>query len=163
MEETTHSAGRLLRNAREKQSMSVVEVARATRIPLQAIRSIEAEHYDDLPGEVFTRGFLRAYAKSVGLEPNEVLALHTASRRSHNVDPLPVATPVARSRAPQFGIVAIAFMFLLVLFTLALTLVLKPRGNGRPRELSRSSVPASSNAAPSNDVPNVRPWLAGRV
>lgn len=96
---------------------------------------MEADHFDDLPGEVFTRGFLKAYAKAVGLSPDEVLAKYTAARRVVSVEPLPMATPVARSGSRRFG-VAIAFVLLLVLFTLALSIVMRPRGHDRPQELS---------------------------
>jgi cytoskeletal protein RodZ len=117
--------------------MSVGEVSRATRIPSSALERIEADHFDDLPGEVFTRGFLKAYATAIGLSPDDVLARYTAARRVVSVAPLPAATPVARSGSRRLG-VAIAFVLLLVLFTLALSIVLRPRGSDRPQELSLS-------------------------
>ncbi len=127
--------GNYLKRAREARNMSVGEVARATRIPASSIDRIEAEHFDDLPGEVFTRGFLRAYATAVGLVPDDVLARYTAGRRSVSIEPLRLATPVARTGGRRFG-VAIAFVLLLLLFTLALSIVLRPRGYDRPAELS---------------------------
>lgn len=133
----TESIGTFLRRTREGRAISVGEVSRATRIPVQAIERMEADHFDDLPGEVFTRGFLKAYAGAVGLSPDEVLARYTAARRVVSVEPLPVATPVTRS-SRRFG-VAIAFVLLLVLFTLALSIVLRPRGHDRPQELSATS------------------------
>lgn len=137
----TVSIGTFLRRTREARSMSVGEVARATRIPLHAIERMEADHFDDLPGEVFTRGFLKAYAKAVGLSPDDVLARYTAARRVVSVEPLPMAKPVTRSGSRRFG-VAIAFVLLLVLFTIGLSIVLRPRGHDRPQELSQG--PAAS-------------------
>ena len=133
----TGSIGTYLRQTRESRNMSVAEVSRATRIPSSAIERIEADHFDDLPGEVFTRGFLKAYATTVGLTPDEVLARYTAARRIVSVDPLPMATPVARSGSRRFG-VAIALVLLMGLFTLAISIVLRPRGQDRPPELSDS-------------------------
>jgi cytoskeletal protein RodZ len=115
--------------------MSVGEVSRATRIPIPAIERIEDDHFDDLPGEVFVRGFLKAYAIVVGLSADDVLSRYTAARRIVSVEPLPMATPVSGSGTRRFG-VAIAFVLLLVLFTLALSIVLRPRGHDRPQELS---------------------------
>lgn len=132
------SIGAFLRRTRIARNMSVAEVSRATRIPSSALERIEADHFDDLPGEVFTRGFLKAYATSVGIAPDEVLARYTAARRIVSVEPLPMATPVARSGSRRFG-VALAFVLLLVLFTLALSMVLRPRGHDRPPELSATS------------------------
>lgn len=57
------TVGRYLKRTREARAMSLEEVSRATRIPVASIEQIEGDHFDDLPGEVFVRGFLRAYAR----------------------------------------------------------------------------------------------------
>jgi len=129
--------GGFLKRNRELKQMSVAEVSRVTRIPVGTVESIESDHFDDLPGEVFVKGFLKAYAQAIGVLPAEVLARYTASRRVAMVTPLPMASPVqaAREGGRRFG-VAIAFVLLLILFTLALSIVLKPRGHDMPSELS---------------------------
>ncbi|MBM4377532.1 MAG: helix-turn-helix domain-containing protein [Deltaproteobacteria bacterium] len=137
--------GTYLKRARQARGMSLGEVARATRIPSSSIERIEADHFDDLPGEVFTRGFLKAYATAVGLNPDEVLARYTANRRSVSIEPLPVAAPIAKVGGRRFG-VAIAFVLLLLLFTLALSIVMRPRGYDRPQELSQGPVTSGSAA-----------------
>lgn len=129
------SIGHYLRHARETRAMSVEEVSRATRIPVSAIERIEADHFDDLPGEVFVRGFLRAYARAVSIPVEEVLARYTASRRVAVVTPLPVTSPMRGTQTRRFG-VAFAFVLLLILFTLALSIVMRPRGHDMPPELS---------------------------
>lgn len=129
------SIGRYLRHARETRAMSVEEVSRATRIPVSAIERIEADHFDDLPGEVFVRGFLRAYARAVSIPVEEVLARYTASRRVAVVTPLPLTSPMRGTQTRRFG-VAFAFVLLLILFTLALSIVMRPRGHDMPPELS---------------------------
>ena len=142
------SIGRYLRHARETRAMSVEEVSRATRIPVPSIERIEADHFDDLPGEVFVKGFLKSYAQTIGLLPEDIVARYTASRRVAMVTPLPVASPVQAAREGQgrrFG-VAIALVLLLILFTLALSIVLKPRGRDMPPELSLG--PSAISAAP---------------
>jgi cytoskeletal protein RodZ len=131
------SIGRYLKRTREARAMSVEEVSRATRIPVPSIERIEADHFDDLPGEVFARGFLKAYARALSISVDDVLARYTASRRVAWVTPLPISAPSSRSRSQgkRFG-VAIAFVLLLILFTLALSIVLKPRTRALPPELS---------------------------
>lgn len=114
------------------------EISRATRIPVSAIERIEADHFDDLPGEVFVRGFLRAYARAVSIPVEEVLARYTASRRVAVVTPLPLASPMRGTQSRRFG-VAFAFVLLLILFTLALSIVMRPRGHDMPPELSSVS------------------------
>lgn len=132
------SIGRTLKSMREAQGMSVEEIARATRIPVSSLERIEGDHFDDLPGEVFVRGFLKAYARAVEAPADEILARYTASRRVAYVTPLPLSAPQGkRSPGRRVG-VAIAFVLLLILFTVAISIVLRPRGQGAPRELSRS-------------------------
>jgi cytoskeletal protein RodZ len=132
------SVGQYLRKHRETKRMSVEEISRATRVPMSSVERIESDQFDELPGEVFVRGFLRSYARSLGLAPEEVLARYTASRRIAWVTPLPLSSPTKPARARRFG-VAIAFVLLLILFTLALSIVLKPRGDDMPQELSARS------------------------
>ena len=76
--------------------MSLEEVARATRVPLASMERIEAGQFDELPGEVFVRGFLRSYARAVDIPCDEVLARYTASRRTACV-----AGPAPLGEAPS--------------------------------------------------------------
>lgn len=122
--------------------MSIAEIARATRMPASSVERIEADQFDELPGEVFVRGFLKSYAQAVGLPSDDVLARYTASRRVAWVTPLPMPSASRPARGRRVG-VAIAFVLLLILFTLALSIVLKPRGNDMPQELSFESTPAA--------------------
>jgi len=115
--------------------MSVEEIARATRVPVDSVTRIEADQFDELPGEVFVRGFLKAYARAVSIPVDDVLARYTSSRRVAWVTPLPMTSPIQKTQGRRFG-VAIAFVVLLILFTLALSIVLKPRGRDVPSELS---------------------------
>jgi cytoskeletal protein RodZ len=135
------SLGTSLRRERERRTMSLAELSRVTRIPPSSLEALEADRFDELPGEVFVRGFLKAYAQAVGLVPADILARYTSSRRVAYVTPLPVQTPLQAARDGQgrrFG-VAIAFVLLLILLSLALSIVLKPRGRDMPTELSRSA------------------------
>jgi cytoskeletal protein RodZ len=136
----TEPLGSYLRHQRERRGMSVAELARVTRIPSTSLEAIEADRFDELPGEVFVRGFLTAYARAVRVLPAEVVARYTSSRRIAYVTPLPMQTPLQAAREGQggrrFG-VAIAFVLLLILLSLALSIVLKPRGHDMPAELSQ--------------------------
>jgi len=138
------SIGQYLKRHREERAMSVEEVSRATRIPVGNLERLENDHFDDLPGEVFVRGFLKAYARAVAIPVDDVLARYTSSRRVAWVTPLPMTSPIQKTQGRRFG-VAIAFVVLLILFTLALSIVLKPRGRDVPTELSsREPVTAPS-------------------
>jgi len=129
------SVGQYLREQREAKGMSLEEVARATRVPLASVERLESDQFDELPGEVFVRGFIKSYARALGLDADDVLARYTANRRIAWVTPLPISSPTRPARSRRYG-VAIAFVLLLILFTLALSIVLKPRGDDLPQELS---------------------------
>jgi cytoskeletal protein RodZ len=137
------SVGQFLKEKREQRQMSVAEVARATRVPVSSVERIEADQFDELPAEVFVRGFLKSYARTVGVSEDEVLARYTSSRRTAWATPLPLSTMATPARGRRVG-VAIAFVLLLILFTLALSIVLKPRGGEMPQELSQSAPQAES-------------------
>jgi cytoskeletal protein RodZ len=135
------SLGQYLKRHRELRGINASELSRTTRISSGSIEALESDRFDELPGEVFVRGFLKAYAQAIGLLPAEVLARYTSSRRVVFVTPLPMQTPLQVARdehGRRFG-VAIAFVLLLILLSLALSIALRPRGRDMPSVLSRSS------------------------
>ena len=138
------TVGQYLRDLREQRKMSVEEVSRATRVPVSSVERIETDRFDELPGEVFVRGFLKSYARALSVPADDVLARYTASRRVAWVTPLPISAPSKPARSRRLG-VAVAFVLLLILFTLALSIVLKPRGDDTPQELSGGTTRAVSS------------------
>jgi cytoskeletal protein RodZ len=67
------SLGEKLRNARESRGMSLREVSDQTRISPRYLEAIESDDYRVLPGGVFNKGFVKSYAKYVGVDENEAL------------------------------------------------------------------------------------------
>ncbi|KAB2897450.1 MAG: hypothetical protein F9K40_12885, partial [Kofleriaceae bacterium] len=53
-------------------------VARVTRIQLRTLERLEEGRFDELPADVFVRGFIRNYARCVGLSVDEALARYAA-------------------------------------------------------------------------------------
>src|SRR4051794_7836088 len=66
------TAGERLRAAREKQKLSLEDVAAQTRIPLRHLASIESGEWDNLPAPTYTIGFAKNYASIVGLDRSEI-------------------------------------------------------------------------------------------
>lgn len=127
--------GRYLRHEREVRQISLEELSQTTRIPLRTLHSIEADRLDQLPGDVFIKGFLRSYAKAIGLAELDVLRRWTAQQKPAATTPAPLSTIAQPERGRRFGI-AIALVILLILFTLAISIVLRPRHRDAPVELS---------------------------
>src|SRR5437762_7293739 len=68
--------GSLLREARESRSVSLTDIARKTKVPATALALLEAGKLDGLPADVFVRGFIRSYAKHVGISDVEPLGMY---------------------------------------------------------------------------------------
>lgn len=68
--------GKLLRAEREKQQKSLNELANALRIRYDYLEAIEGENYGLIPGDVFIKGYIRAYADYLGLNSNHILRLY---------------------------------------------------------------------------------------
>lgn len=133
----THTIGHYLKSERELRQVSLEELAQTTRIPIRSLLHIEADELERLPGEVFVRGFVRAYARALGLDADHVLDAHFKERPTESA-PAPITALTPPEKARRHG-VAFAVVVLLVLFTLALSIVLRPRHRDAPLELSQVS------------------------
>lgn len=74
----SQTLGEKLREAREERGISISEVAEQTRISSLYITSIEKDDYKPLPGGIFNKGFVKSYAKFIGIDEHE--ALHDYSK-----------------------------------------------------------------------------------
>jgi cytoskeletal protein RodZ len=132
------SLGTYLKKERELRQISLAEVAQTTRIPSRIIAQLENDEMDSLPADIFVRGYLRAYARAVSLDEGDVLARHQRKPEPERPPALPAMYAPEPGR--RFGI-ALALVILLILFTLALSIVLRPRHRDAPIELSSLVVP----------------------
>lgn len=110
--------GEQLRAAREKQKLSLEDVAAQTRIPLRHLANIETGNWDDLPAATYTVGFAKSYASAVGLDRTEVgdqLREEMGGQRFASSSPeLFEAADPARTMPKTLVIGAIAAVILLV-------------------------------------------------
>jgi transcriptional regulator with XRE-family HTH domain len=67
------SLGKYLQRERETRKISLRRVADHTRVREQFLKAIEEDQFHLLPSGTYVKGFLLAYAKYIGLDPNEVL------------------------------------------------------------------------------------------
>jgi len=72
-EQTTLSFGRYLQSIRVEKGISLKAVSHETRIRLETLHFIEEEDHQNLPDEVYVKGFLRAYAKAIGADGDEAV------------------------------------------------------------------------------------------
>ena len=69
------TVGQLLYNAREAQGLSIGDIAARLRMAVRQITALEGSDFAALPSGTFLRGFVRNYAKTLSLNPTDVLAL----------------------------------------------------------------------------------------
>ena len=67
------TVGARLREAREKRGVSLRQIATKTRISIMSLEALERSDLSRLPGGIFTRSFIRAYAQEVGLDPDRTI------------------------------------------------------------------------------------------
>jgi cytoskeletal protein RodZ len=84
--DTVGEFGDKFRKAREKKDISLDDVSNVTKIGSRMLRAIEEEHFDQLPGGVFNKGFIRAYAKHLGLNDEEAVTDYLACLRQAQID-----------------------------------------------------------------------------
>jgi cytoskeletal protein RodZ len=70
------TVGRLLQKEREEKKVSLESVAQKTRIQLAFLQALEEDAFQLIPSELYVRGFIRSYAKSIHLNPDEILDLY---------------------------------------------------------------------------------------
>ncbi len=68
--------GEELRHKREQRGVSLAEISEATRIGTRFLKAIETDNFSILPGGIFTRSFIRAYAKHVGMNEDDAIGLY---------------------------------------------------------------------------------------
>ena len=69
----TESIGEKLRLARETRGIALRDISEQTRISMRYLEAIELDDYRRLPGGIFNRSFIRAYAKFIGYDEQEAM------------------------------------------------------------------------------------------
>jgi hypothetical protein len=84
----TPSIGQRLSEARLGKGLSLFDAERQTRIARRYLQAFEADQFDILPAPVYARGFLRNYARFLGLDENEIVAGLAPGSQPPNVLPV---------------------------------------------------------------------------
>jgi len=89
-----------LRDGRARKKLSIDDVARITKIQLRILEKLESGQLDGLPAEVFVKGFVRSFARCVGLDESEALDRYLACKTA------PVARALVDSMSELAPVVA---------------------------------------------------------
>lgn len=153
--------GNCLRRARESRDISLSEVSQKTKVSRSVLELLEKGDLDLLPAGVYSRGFIRSFARAVGADESEPLSLYqsavearTAAENARFVTPVPdpPAPPPHQSHqgddetsAPRRGLgLAVFVIILLLIATITLSLLLRrPPPSGEGLSLETPSRPAA--------------------
>ena len=161
------SFGEKLKQEREKRKISLEQISASTKIGTRMLQALEEDKFNQLPGGIFNKGFVRAYSRCLGLDEDQTVAEYLQA----SGDAPPVSTEIAarddgaRENAENISrLEAISDahprqlpwgLFAAILVLIALSLVFWSRRREHERQLSHpapnAAVPASTAAQPSAD------------
>jgi cytoskeletal protein RodZ len=156
--------GEQLKRERELRGVSLEEVATATRIAPRFLEALENEQWDKLPGGVFNRGFIRAVARYLGLDEDNLVSEYALQTKGRT-DPGVVPDAPIKQESMWGRIAALVAVLLAVIAVVAIAFhYLEPRIAARFHKTSSGSASATyasttSGAAAGPVVPMDDPTL----
>lgn len=101
-EQANRGPGDVLRRAREEVNVSIDDVAQTLNLSVRVVKGLEANDFEDLPVPAFTRGYIRAYAKLMELDADDLVTQFDESTSGLYVDDMVVSRPTPSiSAIPQ--------------------------------------------------------------
>jgi cytoskeletal protein RodZ len=92
------SFGEELRRERELRGIGLREVAEATKVNIRYLEAMERDDFEHLPGGVFNRGFVRAYAQFIGVDPDSMVNAYLMEEQAQTGHPGSGAESLLRGR-----------------------------------------------------------------
>jgi cytoskeleton protein RodZ len=168
-EKPVFTFGEELRRERLIRDVSLEEISATTKISMRLLRALEASDLSRLPAPVFTRGFIRAYARHLGIDPDEMVNAFLADTnpaREEEAAPAKKGRPRSRflrGRRAAAGTIVVTVTAILIL----LGLIARPQRQGGPAAsvlprkpvapVSFKNVAISPGPAPAIQEPMIEP------
>jgi cytoskeletal protein RodZ len=170
------SFGKELRRERELRRISLREVAEATKVNLRYLQALENDDFEQLPGGVFNRGFVRAYAQFVGIDPDDWVNAYLLQEKDQDgqekerergplrrTRPLPPRIRIEPAGGPASRRILAWSVVVIVLIAVVISLFLflrrtnespsgAPAGNERPVESSLSICPPEGQSRSAHHI-----------
>ena len=152
--------GDRLRREREMRGITLEEITESTKISRRHLEALEGEHFDQLPGGVFNKGFVRAYARFLGIDEDRAVADYSAASNEQpepeDKFPLEIHEEPKRGLNPRrshlplvFAIAALAG----VLVGYAFWAKSRPHTNESAVASTQHATPAAATTAPPVNTP----------
>jgi cytoskeleton protein RodZ len=141
--------GDRLRREREMRGITLDEITESTKISRRHLEALEGEHFDQLPGGVFNKGFVRAYARFLGIDEDQAVADYSAASNEQpepeNKFPLEIHEEPNRELNPRRSKIPLVFAVAAlvgVLVGYGFWMKSKPHGSVENTQQSTSANPA---------------------
>jgi len=95
------SFGDRLRREREQRGITLDDVALTTKIRAGLLKALEEEKFEQLPGGIFNKGFVRAYAQHLGIDEEQAVADYLVASGEAPIPPKPGEIGAARSEVAE--------------------------------------------------------------
>jgi cytoskeletal protein RodZ len=152
--------GDRLRREREMRGITLEEITESTKISRRHLEALEGEHFDQLPGGVFNKGFVRAYARFLGIDGDQAVADYSAASNeqpeAEDKFPLEIHEQPKRNLNPRRSHLPLVFAIAAlvgVLVGYAFWAKSRPHTNESAAGSTQHAPPAAATAAPPANAP----------
>ena len=129
--------------------VSLEEISAATRISTRFLEAIESEQWDQLPGGVFNRGFIRSIARFLGLDEDGLVAEYALETKGE-AEKLPAAPPATEIPRNWRPVVAISVLGAILIAGLAVYLLFGAELAGRMHRRNPGALPGTTAGSPAS-------------
>lgn len=82
--ETVLTVGECLKRKREELNISLKDISEKLKIKIGYLENLEMDDYENLPPDVYVRGFVKSYAQFVGLNPEKMVNIYNREKKIEN-------------------------------------------------------------------------------
>ncbi|NWG22020.1 MAG: helix-turn-helix domain-containing protein [Chloroflexi bacterium] len=147
--------GEQLRAARESQGISLSQAAAETRILQRYIVALEDGDYQNLPGDVYIRGFIRNYAAFLGLSADELIECYRYERG--RTDPIRIVPATSNPRVRGCVAPSLIGVFFVVLALVGVTYLVLSATNRIGESAQLAAAPTITPPPAPSPLPTVPP------
>ncbi|MCL4526291.1 MAG: DUF4115 domain-containing protein [Gammaproteobacteria bacterium] len=157
---TENETSQDLRAAREAHGWSFRQVAERLHITEAQVRGLEEGDYTALPGAAFARGFLKNYARLLGLDPEPLLRTYDASNEGSGLHPSETVLPASEGPLLDYSRRVLIFSVLIVIAVIAVAWWVWSRQQGQGLPATAGSAMVAEHPAASTKVVTTAPSVS---
>lgn len=147
--------GAVLADARARAGLALSDIARDTRVPLRHLQAIESDAHDSLPALPYTMGFVKSFARAVGVDPDGAAAQFRAeTSKTAHVPVAPAMEPLDERRLPPRGLLTLSIVGVVAIVGAVVAYSAGMFDRGTPEEpVAVAAAPPQPASAPAATAP----------